>query len=100
MSDSVLAFPPTANSESLTTAGRQAALLIWQSASPTGGPEDPRRQEFSNAVVDQLSELLSKAPGIFQHVMKGAASAAEDLNVEPFQGLVEVIQNADDLFAS
>jgi hypothetical protein len=32
-------------------------------------------------------------------MMRGAAAAAEDLNVEPFQGLTEVIQNADDLRA-
>ncbi|WP_187313289.1 sacsin N-terminal ATP-binding-like domain-containing protein [Lysobacter capsici] len=61
---------------------------------------DPRIPEFANAVVTGLASALASSPGALKKMMRGAAAAAEDLNVEPFQGLTEVIQNADDLRAS
>jgi hypothetical protein len=85
--------------QSLETAGRDAARLIWDNARDLETVEDPRDPVFANAVIEELSDALSRTPGILQRVMNGAVSAAEDLNVEPFQGLVEVIQNADDLLA-
>jgi hypothetical protein len=51
-------------------------------------------------VVTGLANALASSPGALKKMMRGAAAAAEDLNVEPFQGLTEVIQNADDLHAS
>ena len=43
---------------------------------------------------------LATSSGAIKKMIRNAASAAEDMNVEPFQGLIEVIQNADDLGAN
>src|SRR2546421_155026 len=81
-------------------AGREAARLIWDDDSVTAEQlADPRHPVFAQAVVEEFSIALSRMPHIMRKVMNRASSAAEDLNVEPFQGLIEVIQNADDLKA-
>jgi hypothetical protein len=46
-----------------------------------------------------ITAALQSSPGVIRRMVKGASAAAEDLNVEPFQGIVEVMQNADDLGA-
>jgi hypothetical protein len=79
--------------------GLEAAQLIWNDETGTVHPQDPRHPVFARAVVDEFAKSLAKTPPVLRKVMKGASSAAEDLNVEPFQGLIEVIQNADDLKA-
>jgi hypothetical protein len=61
--------------------------------------KDPREVSFAGAVIEEFGRALSRTPALIQQVMAGAASAAEDLNVEPYQGLIEVLQNADDLGA-
>jgi hypothetical protein len=80
--------------------GARAADLIWQDHTDARRILDPRTRTFANAVITGLSRALATMPGAIGQVVKGAASAAEDLNVEPFQGLVEIIQNADDLGAT
>jgi hypothetical protein len=80
--------------------GLAAARLIWDDAPGVEAIEDPRSATFSQTVVDELARLLATSPGVLKKMMTGAASAAEDLNVGQFQGLVEVIQNADDVRAT
>jgi hypothetical protein len=89
-----------ADLQELERAGRDVARLIWHDDDIRVGMVDPRHPVFSRAVVDEFSAELSRTPRILRKVMNRASSAAEDLNVEPFQGLIEVIQNADDLRAS
>jgi hypothetical protein len=84
----------------LSLAGRRAARLIWEDDEAFKKVADPRKPAFAQAVIDELGTLLRQTPRVLQQVMAGAASAAEDLNVEPFQRLIEVIQNADDLAAT
>lgn len=84
----------------LAGAGARVARRVWDDDPDAPAVQDPRRAEFANAVIDSLAESLQSAPGVLQRVMSSAASAAEDLNVEPFQGLVEILQNADDVSAS
>ena len=80
--------------------GRKAALLIWNDDEPVTHIEDPRDPEFSAGVMAGLSLAMAEAPGLMRKVVRHAAAAAEDLNVESFQGIVEVLQNADDLGAT
>lgn len=79
---------------------RRAARLVWSSDPSAKDLSDPRRRSFADAVIKELGEELRKTPPLIQQVMAGAASAAEDLNVDPYQGLTEVLQNADDLGAT
>lgn len=79
--------------------GGVAAHLIWQDDPGINAIIDPRTTEFANSVLDTLAEALVAAPGAMKRAIRTAAKSAERLNVEPFQGLIEVIQNADDLRA-
>ena len=79
--------------------GEEAARLIWDDAPGVDEIHDPRTVEFAAAVIDGLTAALATSPGAIKKMMRSAAAAAEDLNVAPFQGLVEVIQNADDVCA-
>ena len=80
--------------------GLQAAKLIWEDGPGLDELHDPRTSEFASAVIDGLSAALADAPGAVRKMMLSASHAAEDLNVGQFQGLVEVIQNADDVRAN
>lgn len=80
--------------------GREAALLIWSDEEAAGQIEDPRIPAFAEGVMAGLASSLKAAPALMRRVVNHAAAAAEDLNVEAFQGLVEVLQNADDLGAT
>ena len=80
--------------------GQQAAKLIWEDAPGLDELDDPRTSEFACAVIDGLSAALADSPGAVRKMMRSASHAAEDLNVGQFQGLVEVIQNADDVRAN
>lgn len=79
--------------------GADAARLIWRDDAAIDTIVDPRTPAFANAVLDTLASELAKAPGAMKRAIRTAARSAERLNVEPFQGLIEVIQNADDLRA-
>lgn len=79
--------------------GTRAARMIWDDRQGIDDLIDPRTPDFANAFVTGLASALALSPGALRKMMRGAAIAAEDLNVEPFQGLTEVIQNADDLCA-
>jgi hypothetical protein len=79
--------------------GVEAAHLIWQDDAGIDAIVDPRTPAFANAVLDTMAGALATAPGAMKRAIRTAARSAERLNVEPFQGLIEVIQNADDLRA-
>lgn len=79
--------------------GARAAQLIWDDAESIEAIVDPRTSKFANAVIEGLALALESSSGAVKKVIRGAAAAAEDLNVDQFQGLIEVIQNADDLRA-
>lgn len=79
--------------------GKAAAALIWEDDPSVREILDPRTPAFAHAVIDNLSDALNHAPGAMKRAFRTAAKSATGLNVEPMQGLVEVIQNADDLDA-
>jgi hypothetical protein len=80
--------------------GAEAARLIWEDGPEVEALIDPRTPAFARAVIDGLSHALHGSPGVIKKMMKNAQHAAADLNVSRFQGLVEVIQNGDDLSAT
>jgi hypothetical protein len=82
------------------SAGKGAASLIWDDDPASREITDPRTPVFARAMIDALSEALRHAPGAMKRAFRTAAKSAAGLNVEPLQGLVEVIQNADDLDAT
>lgn len=93
-------LPSPIAAESDADLGARAARMIWDDQPGVDDFIDTRTPEFADAVVRGLANALASSPGALKKMMRGAAAAAEDLNVEPFQGLTEVIQNADDLHAS
>jgi hypothetical protein len=80
--------------------GAEAARLIWEDAPEIDEIIDPRTTAFASAVIDGLAASVSASPGAVKKMIKNAAQGAADLNVGQFQGLTEVIQNADDLRAT
>lgn len=81
-------------------AGRQAARDLWRHGLREAKVEDPLTPGFARAALAELEILQQGTPGVLLEVLAGAQMSAEQLNVEAFHGLVEVIQNADDLGAS
>jgi len=79
--------------------GKEAARLIWEDAPSLDEIHDPRTGEFAAAVIDGLAAEVASSPGVIKRMMRVASQAAANLNVAQFQGLVEVIQNADDVCA-
>ena len=80
--------------------GQLVASLIWDDAPGLDELDDPRTRDFAWAVIDGLSTALADSPGALRKIIRGASHAAEDLNVGQFQGLIEVVQNADDVRAN
>lgn len=79
--------------------GREAARLFWDDSPAASGLVDPRQPAFAEGLLAGLADAMRGAPGAIRKVIGHAAAAAEDLNLEAYQGLVEVLQNADDLGA-
>lgn len=56
--------------------------------------------EFASAAVERLAELIESQPALFQASRRGSERGAESLSARPFQGVLESLQNADDLGAT
>lgn len=56
--------------------------------------------EFASAAIERLAELIEDQPALFQASRRGSERGAESLSARPFQGIVESIQNGDDLGAT
>jgi len=80
--------------------GRQAAQNLWQFGLDVGAIDDPLTPEFARAALAEPEQLQRGTPGALRQVLEGAQMSAEQLNVESFHGLIEIVQNADDLHAS
>jgi hypothetical protein len=61
-------------------------------------PDAPSRR-WARGAVDRLGEIIAAQPSMLRASMKGAGKGASTLSPRPFQGLVECLQNADDLGA-
>jgi hypothetical protein len=80
--------------------GRQAARDLWRLGLDASPVDDPLTPEFARAALAELEELQRGTPGVLKQVLEGAQMSAEQLNVESFHGLIEIVQNADDLRAT
>jgi hypothetical protein len=90
----------TAPDLSDTLKGENAARLIIDNDPAVAHIHDPRTTEFANAMMDTAASELKNAAGIFKDLVERATAGAEDLAVATFQGIIEVIQNADDVRAT
>ena len=80
--------------------GRRAARALWKQGQQAT-IEDPLDEAFATAAIREFARLQDEqTPGIFKDILTGAEASAEQLNVEPFHGVVEVLQNADDARAT
>jgi hypothetical protein len=50
--------------------------------------------------VEEFARLFENAPGVFKDALDGARAGAQTLSGDRFQGLAEIIQNADDAAAT
>lgn len=80
--------------------GRNAARRLWRDGL-AAVIDDPLDVDFAAAAITEFAHLQSeRTPGIYRDALEGAEISAEQLNVEQFHGVVEVVQNADDAGAS
>jgi len=80
--------------------GAEAARLIWDDDDEAGEIDDPRTPSFARAMIDTSVAILRSSKGLIKKMINRAAAGAEDLAVAQFQGIIEVIQNADDVRAT
>ena len=80
--------------------GRRAAQDLWRLGLDAAPIDDPLTPEFARSALAELEELQRGTPGVLTQVLEGAQMSTEQLNVESFHGLIEVVQNADDLRAT
>jgi hypothetical protein len=77
-------------------AGREAAQRLY-SEGLKAQIEDPLTAEFARAAVAEFSRLQREhTPGIYLEALEAAEAGAEDLNIDEYHGVIEVVQNADD----
>ena len=62
-------------------------------------PDAPTVQ-WARGAVKRLGEIIAAQPSMLRASMKGGGKGASTLSPRPFQGLVECLQNADDLGAT
>ena len=82
------------------SAGADAARLIWDDAPEAESIRDPRTLTFARSMIETSVAILRSSRGLIKKMIDRAAAGAEDLAVAQFQGIIEVIQNADDVRAT
>lgn len=60
---------------------------------------EPADEAGARAAITHLARLFEGVPGLVKLALSGARSGAETLSGDRFQGLAEIIQNADDVGA-
>lgn len=61
---------------------------------------EARSEPEAARAVEEFRRLFESAPGVFKEALDGARAGAETLSHDRFQGLAEIIQNADDAGAT
>jgi hypothetical protein len=80
--------------------GRVAARELWRVGVAKAEIDDPLTPEFAADALSELELIEHETPGALREVLEGAQMSAEQLSTESFHGLIEIVQNADDLRAS
>ena len=79
--------------------GQESAERMVHSWPETDNLIELTTTEFATAAVQRLAELIEEQPKLFQASRRGSERGAESLSARPFQGIIESIQNGDDLRA-
>lgn len=80
--------------------GRAAADRLADEWNDRGWvPLDPSA-DWARAAIGRLGEIIAAQPSMIRASLRGAGKGASTLSPRPFQGLVECLQNADDLGAA
>lgn len=80
-------------------AGREAADRLVHDWPDTSRIADATSAAWARAALARLVEHEQRQPALFRASREGSERGAESLSPRPFQGLLEVVQNADDLGA-
>lgn len=83
-----------------SAAGREAAERLTQDWGNREWVPISPSSDWARAAIERLGEIIASSPPIIRASMKGAERGASTLSPRPFQGLIECLQNADDLGAS
>ncbi|WP_439540138.1 hypothetical protein [Sphingomonas sp.] len=71
--------------------------LVWSDDSAARDIEDPFDPEFAQRFIAESVARLANADDVMLRALRAASRSAEGTNVDAFHGLVEFMQNADDL---
>src|SRR3954468_4020430 len=83
-----------------TDLGRAAAERLVHDWPELHDLEEHGSVEFAAAAIERLAELIEDQPALFQASRRGSERGAESLSARPFQGVLESLQNGDDLGAT
>jgi hypothetical protein len=72
-----------------------AAEMLFDSPFTEPGWE-PDDEKQARSAVEHFGRLFERVPGVLKAALDGARGGAETLSGDRFQGLAEIIQNADD----
>lgn len=79
--------------------GRAAAEWVVHHWRNRHEVEEIDSADFGAAAIERLAEHIEAQPELFQASVEGAHKGAETLSAQKFQGILESLQNADDLGA-
>ena len=79
--------------------GRDAAALLWSRWRKRPTVVDPRTPDFAAGALDELVDVQHRSADVDKEMRYYAEAAAEQLTADPFHGILEILQNADDLGA-
>lgn len=85
--------------QDLFAQGEAAAWSIWKKSAAAREIVDPRLERYAAGVMAGFAAAADSTGEILRQVITNAGASAEGLNIDVFQGIVEVLQNADDLGA-
>lgn len=80
-------------------AGRAAAERLCREWPDISWIHDPPGEAWARAAIERLGELMRDQWALFRASREGSERGAETLSPRRFQGLLESLQNADDLCA-
>src|SRR5581483_7421998 len=79
--------------------GREAAALLWHHWRKRPDVRERRTADFAAGALDELIKLQDQSADVDKEMRYYAEAAAEQLTADPFHGIYEILQNADDLGA-
>ena len=77
-------------------AGREAVERLCNEWPDVSWIEDASSEAYARAAIERLAELMREERPLFRASREGSQRGAETLRAQPFDGLLEALQNADD----